>query len=322
MRILDRLRPLVAAALLSATGLAWGAANYPDKPIRLIVPFAPGGATDVVARLLSQRMGEALGQPMVIENRPGANGLIGTDAVARAEPDGYTLLLNTAGAQTLSPVLYKAEFEPLKSFEPISLIATIPFVVIVNASRPVQSIQELVEVARKQGDKMSFSAGSSMIALIGEHFKSTIGARTINVPYKGTGPQLTAVVSGEVDFTFDPFNSLPMIEAGRVRPLAVLSSRRTASLPEVPTMAEAGIEGMTFNSWAALLAPAGTPREIVQRLNQELLKILEQSEVRKQLAAIDYDVVGSSPDALAKTITDDVERWRDIVRQSGYQVNQ
>ncbi|GAA5233974.1 tripartite tricarboxylate transporter substrate binding protein [Verticiella sediminum] len=321
MRMLSRLRPFIAAALLGTAGLAWGA--YPDKPIRLVVPFSPGGATDVVARLLSQKLGEALGQPLVIENRPGANGIIGTDAVARAEPDGYTLLLNTAGAQTLSPVLYKTEYDALKSFAPISLIANIPFVIVVHPSRPVENVQQLVDLVKKEGDRMSFSAGSSMIALIGEQFKASIGSPgTINVPYKGTGPQLTAVVAGEVDFTFDPFNGLPMIQAGRVRPLAVLSSKRTASLPDVPTMEEAGFNDMTFNSWAALLAPAGTSPEIVQRLNQELIKILADEGVRKQLAAIDYDVVASTPEALGKVIADDEARWRRIVQDSGYQVTQ
>jgi len=309
---------MCAAVLGAMPALAWSE-TYPSKPIRMVVPFAPGGATDVVARLLSQKLGEALKQPVVVENRPGANGIIGADMVARAAPDGYTLLLNTAGAQTLSPVLYKAGYEPLKSFAPISLISNIGFVMVVHPSVPAKTVQEFIALARTRQRPLSLSAGSSMIELIGARFKSAAGTPDIvSVSYRGTGPQMQAVVSGEVDMTIDPFNSMAMIKAGKLRPLAVLSSKRSPALPDVPTMQEAGIPGMAFNSWAGLLAPAGTPKEIVTRLNQEVVRIVAQPDIRERLAAIDYEAVGSTPEQFAGIIAEDAARWAKLVKDTQY----
>jgi len=308
----------LAAALCLAPALGW-ADTYPSRPIRLVVPYAPGGATDVVARLFSQRLGEALKQPVVVENRPGANGIIGTDQVARAAPDGYTLLLNTAGAQTLSPVLYKAGYDPVKSFAPISLISSIGFVMVVHPSVPAKTVQEFVALARSGSRPLSLSAGSSMIELIGETFKSTIGAPAIvSAPYKGTGPQLQAVVAGEVDMTIDPFNGMQMIRAGKLRPLAVLASKRSPALPDVPTMQEAGIPGMNFNSWAGLLAPAGTPKEIIARLNHEVSRIVASPDIKERLAAIDYEAVGSTPEQFAAILAEDSARWAKLVKDTHY----
>jgi len=317
----SRRRLLLAAAALGslAAAPAWAGDDYPNRPVRIVVPFAPGGATDVVARLLSQKLSEALKQPVVIDNRPGANGIIGTDAVARAAPDGYTLLLNTAGAQTLSPVLYKASYEPLNSFAPIGLIANIGFVMVAHPSVPANTLQAFVALAKAGAKPLSMSSGSSMIGLIGEQFKATIGAPGIvNAQYKGTGPQLQAVVAGEVDLTIDPFVGLQMIRSGKVKPLAVLSARRSPALPDVPTMQEAGIEGMNFNSWAGLLAPAGTPPAIVQRLHAELTRIVAMPEVREQLQRIDYEPVGSTPEQFAATIAEDAARWARIVKTSHF----
>lgn len=322
MRLPFKSTLLLATLAAFASGAAWAADTYPDRAIRLVVPYAPGGATDTVARLLSQKLSEALGQSVVVENKPGANGLIGTEAAARAEPDGYTLLLNTAGAQTLTPVLYKTNYEPLASFEPITLIASIDFVAVVHPSVPANTMGELVNLAKTRPNSISMSVGSSMITLIGERFKSTIGApNMISAAYKGTGPQLTAVLAHEVDMTFDPFNSMEMIKAGKLRPLAVLSPRRSPTLPDVPTMEEAGIPNMNFGSWAALLAPAGTPQPIVERLHKETVKILQQPDVQQQLANIDYGIIGSTPAELGETIRQDVERWKAIVKESGYKVD-
>jgi len=318
---------LAAGALATAAALvpaqaqpAAAMGDWPSRPIRIIVPFAPGGATDVVARLVSQKLSEGLGQPVVIDNRGGANGIIGTEAVARAAPDGYTLLLNTAGAQTLSPALYKAGYEPLASFAPISLIARIGFVMVVHPSVPASTVQEFIALARQPGARpLSMSSGSSMIGLISEQFKTDIGAPGIaNAQYKGTGPQLQAVVAGEVDMTIDPFVGLQMIKAGKVKPLAVLSEQRSPALPQVPTMKEAGLAGMTFQSWAGLLAPAGTPPAIVQRLNAELVRIVGLPEVREQLQRIDYEPVGSTPEQFAATIGQDAARWARIAKNSSF----
>jgi tripartite-type tricarboxylate transporter receptor subunit TctC len=309
-------------ALAAALAPAAYAAEYPERSIRVIVPYAPGGATDVVARLVSQKLSDALGQPVVIENKAGANGTIGTEQVARATPDGYTLLLTTAGAQTLATVIYKANYDPIKSFEPISLISNIGFVMVVNPSKvQAKTLKEFVTQAQAQ-DKTkptSFSAGSSMINLIGEQFKATISTpQMINVQYKGTGPQMQAVVGGEVDMTIDPFNSLQMIRTGKLRPLGVLSEKRSPSLPDVPTMKEQGYPDMVFNSWAALLAPAGTPPAIVQRLQNEIIKVVALPEVRQQMASIDYEPVGSTAEQLAATIAEDTARWRKIVKDTGF----
>jgi len=319
MILCSRRRWLLCAALSAGLPVtAWSDA-YPSKPIRMVVPYAPGGATDVVARLVSQKLSEALKQPVVVENRPGANGIIGTDAVARAAPDGYTILLNTAGAQTLSPVLYKAGYDPLKSFAPVSLISSIGFVMVVHPSVPAKTVQEFVALARSKSRPLSLSAGSSMIELIGETFKATAGTPDmVSVSYRGTGPQMQAVVAGEVDMTIDPFNGMAMIRAGRLRPLAVLSPKRSPALPEVPTMQEAGIQGLNFNSWAGLLAPAGTPKEIVERLNQEIVRIVAEPEIKARLAAIDYEAVGSTPEQFAAVIADDAARWARLVKDTNY----
>lgn len=318
---ISRRRLMLGLAVLGclAGPAAWGSEAYPSRSIRLVVPFSPGGATDIVARMLSQKLSEGLKQPVVIDNKPGANGIIGTDLVARAAPDGYTLLLNTAGAQVLSPVLYKAPYEPLASFAPISLISNIGLVMVVHPSVPASTLQEFIALARTGTRPMSFSAGSSMIGLIGEQFKASIGVPgMVNVPYKGTGPQMQAVVAGEVDMTIDPFNAVQMIRAGKLRPLAVLSPQRSPTLPQVPTMQEAGVEGMNFSSWAGLLAPAGTPPAIVQRLHAEVVRILALPEVREQLARIDYEPVGGSPEQFAATITEDSARWARLVKDSNF----
>lgn len=312
-----------AAALTGLGGKTFAqgsAANWPNRPIKMIVPFAVGGATDIVARLVSQKLSEALGQPVVVDNRGGANGVIGTEAVARAEPDGYTLLMNTAGAQTLSPALYKANYKPLESFEPICLIARIGFVLLANPDLPVKSVDELKAYLAKPGAKpLSMSSGSSMLGLITEEFKISLGAKDIvNAQYKGTGPQLQAVVGGEVDLTIDPFVGMAMIKAGRVRPLAVFSDTRSATLPDVPTLKEAGVPDMVFSSWAGLLAPAGTPAPIIDRLSKEMMRIVAEPAVQEGLKTVDYESVGSTPAEFAKVIKDDAERWARIAKTSPF----
>lgn len=315
---LQRRSVLLGVACAALAGAAWGQA-YPNKPIRMIVPYAPGGATDVVARLVAQKLSLALKQSVVVENRAGANGMIGTEAVAKAAPDGYTLLMNTAGAQTLNPVLFKAGYEPLASFEPISLVANIGFVLVVHPALPVKTLQDYVALARAKSRPMSFASGTAMIELVTQSFLSAAKAPDVmSVPYKGTGPQVTAVVGGEVEMTVDPFVSIPMIKAGKLRPLAVMSATRSPVLPDVPTMQEAGIPGMNFNSWAGLLAPAGTPKEIVTRLHEEVSRIVATPEMRESLSKLDYEVVNSTPAQFATVIADDVARWQKIVRETGY----
>ena len=316
----SRRRFLAATAAAAACELPWAAMaapNYPDKPVRVIVPFPAGGTTDVVARLAMQKLGELTGQSFVVDNKGGANGVIGTELAARAAPDGYTLLMNTAGAQTLSPVLYKTSYEALGSFEPISHLCDVGFVVIARKDLPANNLQELIALA-KQGKSLSASSGSSMISLITEQFKKVIAAPAlVNAQYKGTGPQMQAVVAGEVDFSFDSFTSVEMIRSGKVKALAVLLPQRAQSFPQVPTIRELGISGMDFSSWSGLLAPKGTPQEIVGYLAQQMDRILQMPDVLAKLASYNYVPRRGTPQEFGRLIASDNERWKRIVKESG-----
>ena len=293
---------------------------YPAKPVRVIVPFPAGGTTDVVARLTLQKLGELMGQSFIVDNKGGANGVIGTDLAARAAPDGYTLLLNTAGAQTLSPVIYKTQYEALASFEPIAHLCDVGFVVIARKDLPANNMQELIGLA-KQGKSLSASSGSSMISLITEQFKKVVGAPgIINAQYKGTSPQMQAVVAGEVDFSFDSFASVEMIRAGKVKALAVLLPQRAESFPQVPTMAEAGIEGMNFSSWSGLLAPKGTPKEIVTQLAQQMDKVMQMPDVLAKLKTYNYVPRRGTPQEFGRLIASDNERWKRIVKETNFKI--
>lgn len=316
----SRRRFLAATAAAAAGGLPWGAraAAYPERSVRVIVPFPAGGTTDVVARLTMQKLGELTGQSFVVDNKGGANGVIGTELAARAAPDGHTLLMNTAGAQTLSPVLYKTGYEALSSFEPISHLCDVGFVVIARKDLPVDSLQELVAMAR-QGKPLSASSGSSMISLITEQFKKVIGAPgLVNAQYKGTAPQMQAVVAGEVDFSFDSFTSVEMIRTGKVKALAVLLPQRAEVFPQVPTIKEAGVNGMGFSSWSGLLAPKGTPRDIVAQLAQQMDKVMQMPDVLAKLRGYSYVPRRGTPEEFARLIESDNERWKRIVRESNF----
>lgn len=312
---------LGAVAALAAPPWAFAQSKYPAKPVRVIVPFPAGGTTDVVARLVLQKLGELVGQTFFVDNKGGANGMIGTAEAARAAPDGYTLLINTAGAQTLSPVIYKANYEALASFEPITHICDVSFIVIARKDLPAGNMQELIKLAH--GDKpLSMSSGSAMINLMSEEFKRVIKApQTINAQYKGTAPQMQAVVAGEVDFSLDSFASVEMIRAGRVKALGVLSEHRAASFPDVPTLREQGVEGMDFASWAGLLAPKGTPQEIVDYLAQQMDKVMQMPDVLAKLKSYDYIPRHTTRAEFARLIDADNKRWQRIVKETGFKIN-
>jgi tripartite-type tricarboxylate transporter receptor subunit TctC len=312
------LRRLLLGAAMLLPLLAGAAEPYPSKPIRIVVPFGAGGTSDVVARLVAAKLSESLKQTVNVDPKPGANGIIGTDIVAKAAPDGYTLLLTVASAQTLTPALYKLPFDPVKDFAPVSLVANLGGVFLVNANLPVRTMQEFAAEARTRPGRFSYGAGTSLLRLIGEQLKQATGADITMVPYKGTGPQMAAVVAGEVDAVVDPFVGMSFVKAGKVRPLAVLMSKSSPLLPDVPTLEEAGIKGIALDSWAAVLAPAGTPPEIVAKLSAEIARIVALPDVRERLAALNYDPVGSTPAELGRTIDAEIVKWKRVVKESNY----
>ncbi len=308
-----------AAASLPQWAMAQGA--YPNKPVRVIVPFAAGGTTDVVARLIMQKVGEMMKGSFVIENKGGANGMIGTGEVARAPADGYTLLFNTAGAQTLSPVIYKAPYEAAASFAPVNRVCDVGFVVIVRKDLPVKTMADLIALAQNKDKPLSASSGSSMINLITEQFKHVIKApHIINAQYKGTSLQMQAVAAGEVDFSFDSFAAVELIKSGRVRALAVILPQRAESFPDVPTFKELGIKDMEFNSWAGLLAPKGTPADIVNALAQAVDKAKQLPDVVAKLKQYDYVITSGTPDGFGKQIQSEFERWQKVVKDTGFKI--
>jgi tripartite-type tricarboxylate transporter receptor subunit TctC len=317
-------RALRHLALFGALALAsWTAAaqSYPAKPVRIVVPFGAGGSTDVLARLVAPRLSESLKQNFIVESMPGADGIVGTSAVARAAPDGYTLLMTAASPLTLAPLLQKVPYDPVKDFAPISLMVNLNGVLAVNAALPVRTMQEFTAEARSRPGRFSFGAGTSLLRLIGEQLKQALQADITIVPYKGTGPQLNAVLAAEVDAVVDPFVGISHIKAGKLRPLAVLQGNRSPLMPEVPTLEELGIKGITLGSWTALLAPAGTPPEIVSRLSAEVARIMAQPDLRERLVTLYQEPAGSTPAELAATVQTDLAKWRRIATESNFKPN-
>jgi len=308
------------ALAITSTVTAQAAGEYPYRPIRIIVPYAPGGSTDAVGRLVAEKLGQALKQPVVIENKPGANGIIGSDLVARAAPDGYTLLFAAGSVLALSPLLYKANFDPVKSFAPVSMIASWSLLLIANSNVPASTLKDVIELARSGKRSMSIAAGTSGYSLMCEELKLLIGApEIINVPYNGSGPQERAVLAGEADMMINTFNSLPLIRAGKLRALGVFSDKRSPTLPDVPTIKEQGVD-MVTHGYGVLLAPAGTPPVIVQRLQTEIVKIVADPEVRDLFARLDYEPVGSTAEQLAAAMIADIARYRKMIKDTNFKL--
>jgi tripartite-type tricarboxylate transporter receptor subunit TctC len=311
----------LAAAVLWTTGIAGAHAQgaFPAKPLRLIVPFPPGGGTDIVGRTVAQKLSEAWGQPVVVENRPGAAASIGTALVANSPPDGYTFGVVTS-TFTMSPSLKKLTYDTLKDFTPLILMATVPNVLVVHPSLPVKSVQELVRLARARPDDLSYgtSGNGSVPHLTMELFRSMTGIRVVHVPYKGNPPAVTDLVGGHIQLMFVAIPSVHgQITAGRVRAIAVSSARRSASLPGVPSVAESGVPGYDVASGFGLVAPAGVPPAIVTRLNAEIGRILALPEVKERLASQGADPAGGSAADYAAYIRSEVARWSKVVREAG-----
>lgn len=313
---------LVVALISGIVGLSMPAPQavaqaWPDKPIRVIVPFSAGGTVDAVARIVAERMAQSLGQGVVVENRLGAGGVIGTEAVARAAPDGYTLLHGTGSTHGANSVVYrKLSYDPVKDFAPIAMTTRTPFILVVHPSVPARTVAELAALAKAQPGKLnyaSFGNGSSS-HLAAELFKALTGTDIAHVPYKGSAPAVVATVAGEAQVLFDVLNtSGGHVRAGRLRLLGVGTEKRSALLPDTPTLAESGVSGFDASVFFGFFAPAGTPRPIVERLNKEIRAALAAPDVREKLVTMGNDVVGSSPEELGATVAAEVDKWKRLV---------
>jgi tripartite-type tricarboxylate transporter receptor subunit TctC len=293
---------------------------YPAKPIRLVVPYPPGGPTDVLARIVAAKLPDVLGQQVVLDNKPGASGMIGAEQVAKSAPDGYTLLSN-ASIHVINPSLYpKANFDAINDFAPVTQLASVPLILVVNSELPVRSVKDLIAYAKANPGKLNFGSSGNAAAphLAGESFKIMTGAPMQHVPYKGSAPALTDLIGGQVQLMFDSMPSaMPHVKAGKIRPLAVTTAQRVAAVPDLPTVAEAGVPGYDISTWYGVWAPKGTPREIVERLHAEIAKVLKLPDTRERYAGLGADPVGSTPDEFAAYCRSELAKWAKVVKESG-----
>ncbi|MFO1314891.1 MAG: tripartite tricarboxylate transporter substrate binding protein [Burkholderiales bacterium] len=304
-----------------AAGPALAQAAWPTKPVVYVVPFAPGGNTDAFARLLNQKLGAALGQPVVIENKPGAGGNVGSDLVAKAAPDGYTILGGTISSHAINVSVYPSmPYDPVKSFESVILLGSNPLVFAVSATTPYKTLKEVLDAARAKPGQLAFASPGNGTSphLAGELLKTLTNVDITHIPYKGSGPALTDVIGGQVPIIIDTTIVLgPQIKAGKLRPLAVAYPKRLATLPDVPTAAEAGVPGWDVVSWQAVFAPAGTPKPIVARLNTEIARIMKMPDVQARLADMGVEVAGGPPEQLAEFQKAEIAKWAKVVKAAG-----
>ncbi len=308
-------------------GVTLGAAaqeKYPLKPVTVIVPQAPGGANDTVARILAAKLSENVGQQFIVDNRPGAGGNIGTAAAARARPDGYTLLLTVSSAHVINPFLYKnAGFDPVKDFEPVTAVATVAYILVVNPSFPAKSVKELIDLAKaKPGDLQYASAGNGTLNhLLGEMLKTMAGIDMVHIPYKGAAASVTDVVGGRVPISFQSAPSaMSFVKSGKLRVLGVANEKRVPTMPDVPAIGET-LRGYGATPWYGVLAPAGTPKPVIAQLHAEIVKALDNKDLQEKMAAQGAEVSKSSPAQFAAMIKDELPRWSKIVKESGAQVD-
>jgi len=321
-RMLWRLMAVAFCALPISVAFS---ADYPAKPIRLIVPFAPGGVTDTGARIVADKLGQRLGQTVVVENRPGAAGNIGTQAVVNAEPDGYTLVVGFDGTMVINPHVYtKIGFDPVKDFAPVSKIGDAVLILVANPKVPVNTLQELIAFSKTSPEGVSYgSAGTgSTPHLAGELLKLRTGAKLVHIPYKGGGQAMADVVGGTIPLLYTAVaGAYPFVEKNQLRALAVSSKERLASLPNVPTFEEAGVPDFVINSWIGILAPAGTPAEITRKLQENIHAVVMEPSTRDRLANLGIVSSGNAPEAFGQQIKEDLAKYKDIVKQVGIQVD-
>ena len=309
-------------ALTAATGLGSGSAMaqaWPSKPVSLIVPFPAGGTTDVLARAVGQELSKSLGQPVLIESKPGAGATLGADFVAKARPDGYTLLMGAVHHTIATSAYKKLPYDFQKDLLPVTIVALVPNLLVVNTAVPAKNVSELLALAKASPGKLSYGSAGNGTAhhLIGAQFEAMGGVQLLHVPYKGSGPLVTDLLGGQITMSFDTITPvLPHIRAGKLRALAVTTSKRSPALPDVPTLDESGLKGFNLGTWFGVLAPAGTPREIVSRLNTELVKIIHSPEFKKRMDDIGAEPVGNTPEQMAQQIRDDTERFAKLVKDA------
>ncbi|HPG62373.1 MAG TPA: tripartite tricarboxylate transporter substrate binding protein [Casimicrobium sp.] len=317
---------LVAIALCSTFAFTGAAhAQYPTKPIKIVVPFPAGGTTDILARAVAADLQKAFGQAVVVENKAGAGGNIGSDSVAKSSPDGYTLLMGTVGTHAINVSLYpKMPYDAVKDFAPVSLVAGVPNVLVASPSFPVNSVKDLVDAAKKAPDKITFASSGSgtSIHLSGELFKQLAGVQMTHVPYKGSSAALPDVISGQVNVMFDNAPSvIQHIRGGKLKAVAVTSDKRSPALPGVPTIAESGLPGFEASSWFGVLAPAATPKDIVDKLSGAIAKSLQTPEMKERLAGQGAVAVGNTPEQFSAHIKSEIDKWSKVVKASGAKVD-
>jgi tripartite-type tricarboxylate transporter receptor subunit TctC len=312
-----RLLTILACLFFSAT--PWAQDQWPSKPVRMILPFPPGGGTDILGRLIADRLSASLGQPVVTENRGGAGGNVGAEAAAKSAPDGYTIVL-VAPSLAISPTLYsKLNYDPVKDLAPISLVATVPNVMVTQPSMP-GDLKEFIATVKSKPGALNFGSGGAGTSnhLAGELFNLVAGTRLVHIPYKGVNLAMQDVLSGNVHLVFIGIPAAaPHIKAGKLRALAVVAPQRSPALPEVPTVAEAGLPDFEVTTWYGILAPAGTPRNVITRVNGELVKIMHAPELREKLAATGTDPLTSTPEEFAAYIKREITKWGEVIRKAG-----
>jgi tripartite-type tricarboxylate transporter receptor subunit TctC len=318
MRFLKALTCVVLAAMTSGGALAQ---TFPAKAVRIVVPFPPGGGLDIVARVVGPKLTESWGQQVIVDNRAGASGMIGTEIAARAAPDGYTLIMGTMGNFAVNPYLFpKMPVDPLRDFAPITLVVAVHFVLVAHPSLPARNVKELIALAKAHPGQITYASSGAGGAphLAGELFKRMAQVNLIHIPYKGSGPSFQDLLGGQVSLTFDSLvQSLPYIKSGRLRALAVLGGKRSPLVPEVPTVAESGVPGYELTNWFGLAAPAATPRETIAKLHADFVKALQHAEVRERLTGMGADVVGSTPEQFGAFMRTESAKWAKLVKETG-----
>lgn len=322
-------RAVVHASLLSMATLTGGvcaqegAGNYPSRPLRMVVGLAAGGGIDVIARVLAQRMAENLGQPVLVENRPGASGIIAAEGVAKAVPDGYTLMMAPSGPMVFNAVMYqKLSYSPLRDFVPVGMVASFPLLAVVNAATPVKSLRELADHARANPARANYAASTAAFQLTSELFNILAGVKMENISYKGTNESLSAVIAGDVLTVFaDAGPASGAIRGGKVRALAVTAPKRLPAFPDVPTVAEAGYPQLDVQLWSALFAPAGTPPAIVKKLEDEVARALRAPDVQQRFATLNVSAGGASGAEMGPLMQAEIARWTEVAKKSGIKLN-